>query len=57
MTMKTLLPAERIEQRIYLIRGHKVMLDIDLARLYGVPTKSLSHRPGCPEGNDGADEV
>jgi hypothetical protein len=28
-----------IERRIYLIRGHKVMLDTDLADLYQVPTK------------------
>ena len=28
-----------IERRIYLIRGHKVMLDADLAYLYQVPTK------------------
>ena len=33
-----LVPAEHIERRIYLIRGHKVMLDSDLAELYGVPT-------------------
>jgi len=32
-------PAEMIERRIYLIRGHKVMLDSDLADLYQVPTK------------------
>lgn len=32
---------ERIEQRIYLLRGHKVMLSIDLADLYGVTTKAL----------------
>ena len=31
--------AERIERRIYLIRGQKVMLDSDLAGLYQVPTK------------------
>ncbi len=31
--------AEMIERRIYLIRGHKVMLDADLAELYEVPTK------------------
>ncbi len=31
-----------IERRIYLIRGHKVMLDSDLAALYQVPTKSLN---------------
>lgn len=35
------LPAsvETIERRIYLIRGHKVMLDSDLAEIYGVTTK------------------
>jgi len=32
---------ERIEQAIYLIRGQKVMLDRDLAALYGVETKAL----------------
>ncbi len=30
-----------VEQLIYFIRGHQVMLDQDLARLYGVETKSL----------------
>jgi len=30
-----------IEQKIYLIRGHKVMLDADLAVLYGVETRAL----------------
>ena len=33
-----------IERRIYLIRGHKVMIDVDLAELYGVPTKRLNER-------------
>ena len=43
MTATTsLIPAERIEQAILLIRGHKVMLDTDLAALYGVPTKALN---------------
>ena len=32
----------QVERRIYLIRGEKVMLDYDLAVLYGVPTKSLN---------------
>lgn len=32
---------ERISQAILLIRGHKVMLDADLAALYGVETKVL----------------
>jgi len=36
-----LVPAERIEQSILLIRGHKVILDADLATLYGVETKQL----------------
>ena len=32
------IPTERIEQVIFLIRGQRVILDADLARLYGVPT-------------------
>jgi hypothetical protein len=36
------IPVEMIERRIYLIRGHKVMLDADLAELYGVETKMLT---------------
>ena len=36
------LPAEVIEKKILLIRGHKVMLDRDLAELYGVETKNLN---------------
>jgi phage regulator Rha-like protein len=39
---QSLIPVEVIEQRILLIRGHKVMLDSDLAELYQVPTKSLN---------------
>ena len=35
-------PIELIERRIYLIRGRKVMLDTDLAELYGVATKVLN---------------
>jgi hypothetical protein len=38
----TLVPAERIEKSILLIRGRKVMLDADLAKLYGVGTKNLN---------------
>jgi len=37
-----MIPAERIERSILLIRGHKVMLDRDLAALYGVETKVLN---------------
>ena len=40
----TLIPLERIEQAIYLIRGNKVMLDRDLAFLYGVETKRLKEQ-------------
>lgn len=36
------LPQERIETKIYLIRGKKVMTDRDLAELYGVETKVLN---------------
>jgi phage regulator Rha-like protein len=36
------LPVERIEQKILLIRDQKVMLDSDLAELYGVETKVLN---------------
>ena len=35
-------PVEAITRRIYLIRGQKVMLDADLAELYGVLTKNLN---------------
>jgi chromosome condensin MukBEF ATPase and DNA-binding subunit MukB len=38
----SIIPIERVEQSIYLIRGHKVMLDRDLAALYGVETKALN---------------
>lgn len=39
--MKAIVPIEVIERKIYLIRGQKVMLDSDLAELYGVETKAL----------------
>ena len=39
--MTTLVPVELIASKIYLIRGVKVMLDSDLAELYGVETRSL----------------
>ena len=40
--MKSLAPVGDLENRIYLIRGQKVMLDQDLAMLYGVKTKELN---------------
>jgi hypothetical protein len=42
--MEELIPAEIIEKKIYLIRSHKVMLDSDLAELYGVETKRLNEQ-------------
>ncbi len=39
--MKELIPQEIIEQRIFLIRGHKVMISTHLAKLYGVETRAL----------------
>ena len=40
--MSVLVPRERIEQTILLIRGHRVMLGADLAKLYGVTTFNLN---------------
>ncbi len=42
--MKDLIPQETIEQRIFLIRNQKVMIDRDLAELYGVETKHLNRQ-------------
>jgi len=40
--MKAIVPVETVQQRICLIRGHKVMLDRGLAELYEVPTGALN---------------
>jgi hypothetical protein len=37
-----IVPAGRLESRILLIRGHRVMLDADLADVYGTTTKALN---------------
>jgi len=37
-------PAERIEDAIFFMRGEKVILDSDLAKLYGVTTKRLNEQ-------------
>lgn len=37
----SLIATERIQQLIFIVRGQKVMLDSDLAHLYGVETKVL----------------
>jgi phage regulator Rha-like protein len=41
---KELVPQDEIERRIFLIRGQKVMLDRDLAELFGVHTKHLNRQ-------------
>src|SRR3989338_4055923 len=40
----SLVSQELIEQKIFLIRGQKVMLDTDLAGIYGVSTKRLNEQ-------------
>jgi hypothetical protein len=42
MTAAKIIPAMQIEQAIFLIRGQKVMLDRDLAAMYGVSTGNLN---------------
>ena len=42
--MKDMIPQETIEQRIFLIRNQKVMIDRDIAELYGVETKNLNRQ-------------
>ena len=41
---KAIIPIGQIEQRILLIRGQRVMLDADLAGLYGTTTKRLNEQ-------------
>jgi hypothetical protein len=41
---KAMIPVGKIEQRIFLIRGEKVIIDTDLAGFYGVPTKRLNQQ-------------
>lgn len=43
-TALQVVPQDVIENKIFLIRGKKVMLDTDLARLYEVPTKRLNEQ-------------
>ena len=42
--MKPITTAEIIERKIFLIHGQKVMLDSDLAELYGVEVKQLKRQ-------------
>lgn len=41
-TGQTVVPVERIEKDILFIRGQKVMISVDLAKLYGVETRVLN---------------
>ena len=41
-TSKSLVPIEIIQNRILIIRGQKVIIDVDLAEIYGVGTKVLN---------------
>ena len=38
------LTEENIESMVYVIRGQKVMLDFDLARIYGYETKNFNRQ-------------
>jgi hypothetical protein len=49
--MKIIIPNEVIERKIFMLRGEKVMLDKDLAKLYGVGTKVLNHNPNTFQVN------
>jgi hypothetical protein len=40
--MDTIVPMEVVKSRIYLVRGQKVLLDRDLAEMYGVETRVLN---------------
>ena len=42
--MKHLIPIDHVERRIHFIRGQRVMLDSDLAKIYGVSTKRLNQQ-------------
>jgi len=44
MERHALVPTERIAQTILVLRGQKVLLDTDLAALYGVPTKRFNEQ-------------
>ncbi len=53
MTDRAIVPdagAEDLERRIFTVRGHRVMLDEDLAALYGVSTKRLNEQVGRNPG-------
>jgi hypothetical protein len=44
MVDESLIPLERVERTILILRGHRVILDSDLAALYGVETRRLNEQ-------------
>lgn len=44
MSIKDIVHVEDIENKIFLVRGKRVMIDRDLADLYGVETKNLNRQ-------------
>lgn len=42
--MSEILPVDSIKEKIFLIRNERVMIDRDLAELYGVETKRLNEQ-------------
>lgn len=54
---RPLVPAEQIERLILLIRGRRVVLDADLARIYGVTTARLNQQVKRNRGRFPADFV
>jgi len=50
MTSESALVSYSIENQIHLIRGQKVLLDVDLAALYGVEVKALNQAVKRNEG-------
>jgi hypothetical protein len=41
---KEIIPVDHIESKIFIIRGRRVIMDADLARIYGVPTKRMNEQ-------------
>ncbi len=41
---KSIVPVKQVQNKILFMRGRKVILDSDLAELYGVPTKRLNEQ-------------
>ena len=40
----SIVPSKHVEKKILILRGERVMLDVDLAALYGVSTKQLNQQ-------------